>query len=550
MVEFVPASLGFDPVRFPSYRKNQLEIATVTVDSPKRFHCWDAAPGSGKSLAYLTAGLLDGGRILVLTVTKNLQSQVLRDAATLGAKDIRGAANYPCIALERGGFFESYGPVGGSCEEGPCRAGKHCSLREKGCHNFDAIRAAHDANIVIGNYSLWLSWAKHSNPDVIGKFDMLVLDEAHNAADQLVRYCAVELDRAEVKSALGLNLPPVDDGIDVWSSWAKEASAIAVARINEAQKAMKEFFGDKALLKKKILRLKKLDRGLAEMSKARNWKRTESPAKDVEVPGTAHDWIAYSTPRGANFSPVWAHQYAEEYLFRGIPKVVLSSGTLLPSVTKRLGIPPAQAHWHEVKSSFDPRRRPIIYVPTTRIDHRATEGQLRIWMNRIDRLLDDRLDRKTLIHSVSYARADYIKKYSRHAQHMLTHRPHETRQTIEAFKRSAAPSILVTPAAVEGIDFPFSEVRFIIIAKVPFASSADPVFKARCKADPDYRFECAALLIVQMVGRGMRAVDDWVECVIVDDHFSYLRYKTSWPAHVKAAWRQSDSLPKPLKLTA
>jgi Rad3-related DNA helicase len=103
---------------------------------------------------------------------------------------------------------------------------------------------------------------------------------------------------------------------------------------------------------------------------------------------------------------------------------------------------------------------------------------------------------------------------------------------------------------VEGVDFPGDDIRFQIIAKVPFASSTDPVFKMRCKQDPSYRFECAALLIVQMCGRGMRSVSDWVETAVVDEHFGYLRWRAGWPKWFKDAWQEWESLPPPLKLAA
>jgi Rad3-related DNA helicase len=147
---------------------------------------------------------------------------------------------------------------------------------------------------------------------------------------------------------------------------------------------------------------------------------------------------------------------------------------------------------------------------------------------------------------VSYDRAEEIKQRSQFGKYMLTHTSKNTRKVVERFKRATAPCILVSPAMVEGVDFPFDLVRCQLVVKVPFASSTDPVFKARCKADPAYRFECAALLLIQMCGRGMRAATDWCETVVVDDHFSYLRGKTTWPAWFRAAWLQFDRVPSPL----
>jgi Rad3-related DNA helicase len=545
-----PVGLGL-PAKFTEYRKHQLDTALSIAASDKRFQCLSAPVGVGKSLLLMTLAKLMDARTLYLTGTKNLQSQLNGDFSSIGLSDVRGAANYRCVALDRNGILEGYGPIGSTCDQGPCRVGIYCPMREgTGCHQFDTIAAARDSQLVSTSFAYWLSLARHSDPTLLGEFDLLICDEAHSLTDWLVDFCAVELDRAEIKSLLGKDLPPLAEGVDVWAEWANRAATLARFKANELRDQLKLLGGDRKSITKLLLRLTSLERELGEMSRAKGWKRSEDTKRTTAIPGTTSDWIAWETPKGAKFSPVWAHQYAEQYLFRGIKKVVLSSGTLLPSVTKRLGIADGTYEWHEVPSAFDPKRRPIIYIPTTRIDNRAVEGQYRIWANRIDQIIKDRLDRKILIHSVSYARAEDIKQRSKFGHIMLTHGSHNTRQVIEQFKKAKPPCVLVSPAMVEGVDFADDLVRCVIVSKVPFASSTDPVFKARCKQDPDYRFECAALMMIQMSGRGMRSVKDWCEIFVVDDHYNYLRFKTKWPGWVRDAWVEHSSPPPPLKFAS
>lgn len=558
MAEILPVSLGL-PARFQRYRPGQLEAAIDIVASDKRISAVSAPTGSGKSgLTITIANLLDS-RTLYLTATKNLQRQVTDEFKSIGLLDIRGQANYRCVALDKGGYLEGFGVPGSSCLEGPCRVGVHCHLRNRGCTYYDSVKAAREARIVVTNYAFWLSLGRHGDPETLGKFDLLICDEAHDSAEWLTDFCAVELDGAEVQKLIGESLPPVDEGVDVWSAWARENGHKAKRKAEGLRLLLKQRPANRQQLTKELLRLSALERDLAEMARAKSWRRTEQASKQVEVPGEMSDWIAYRTAKGARFTPVWSHQYAEELLFRSIPKIVLSSGTLLPSIVNRLGIQSDQYDWHEVKSSFDPARRPLIYIPTTRVDQRMVEGQKRMWINRIDQILSTRLDRKVLIHSVSYARAVEIYERSRYGKKastdagdvMLLHSSsRETHDLVQRFKNAKAPCVLVSPAMTEGVDFPDNEVRCIILAKVPFASSADPLFKQRCKQDPNYRFECAAQTIIQMAGRGMRAASDWVECFIADDHFSYLRSKTSWPSWFSASWRQYETVPPPLKVAA
>jgi ATP-dependent DNA helicase DinG len=537
------------PARFKDYRVGQAEAAIALWESDKRFSGLSAPPGSGKTaIAFTAINLLDA-RTLYLTATRNLQRQVAAEFEAIGLTNVLGASNYRCVALDENGLLAGYGKPGSSCADGPCRVGVRCRLRDGGCLHYDAEARARNSKLVLTNYAKWISLGRYSDPESLGKFDLIIADEAHLAADILTEFCAVELSREEIKRLLGLDLPALDEGVEVWATWAKGAALKASMKqkqlrdeLQGCSRAYRQQFT------KQLLRLSSLERDLIEMSRAGGWLRTDDASKQVDAPGTVSDWIAYATDKGARFTPVWAHQYAEKYLFRGVKRAVLSSGTLMPSTMKRLGIDERQYDWHEVKSSFDPKRRPIIYIPTTRLDQRSTEGQKRMWMNRIDQIVRARLDKKILIHSVSYKRAEEIRDRAvkagyAWARYVMIHTSRETQATVEKFKKAKAPCVLISPALTEGVDFPDDEVRVQILCKVPFASATDPLFKARCKADNNYRFECAALLMVQMSGRGMRSAQDAVESWVIDDHYDYLRGKVAFPSWYKAAWRQLDNVP-------
>lgn len=554
----LPAAIGLPP-NIPRFRDGQLEAALDIVASTNRFSCLSAAPGFGKSACYVAIAKLLDVRTLILTGTKNLQKQLLGDFSSIGLREIKGQGNYRCVALDKGGVLEGYGVVGATCSDGPCHAGVQCHMRRgKGCLFYDDVNRAKDADLVVSNYAYHLANGRYGDPGVLGEFGLLICDEAHASVDRVTDFSAVELNGQEVQRLLGDTLPPIDEGVDVWAAWARDAAHKAKRKADQLRLSLKQRPANRQQLTKELLRLTALERDLTEMARAKAWRRTEQASKQVDMPGEMSDWIAYKTAKGARFTPIWSHQYAEELLFRGVKKVVLSSGTLMPSIVDRLGIPRDQFDWHEVKSSFDPKRRPIIYIPTTRVDNRMVEGQKRLLVNAIDRIVGARLDRKGIIPSVSYDRANEIIARSRFGGRaerredvvMVTHERGKVQEALEKFKRAKAPCVLVSPALVEGIDLIYDMCRYIILPKVPFASSTDPLFKARCKADPKYRFECAALLMVQTMFRGMRAADDWCEILVLDEHYGYLRFKTEWPGYVRAAWQESSSVPPPLKVAA
>jgi len=397
-----PPDLGFNAALFPEYRAHQLDIAMALTEH-KRFSLLSAPTGAGKSLIYLTAAKLLGARTLILTGTKGLQEQLMSDFSDAGMVDIRGQSNYRCVALDRS--LRDFGKRGGGCDEGPCHAGVYCALRhEGGCHYYDAQDAARHAQIVVTNYAYWMTLGRYSDPHAIGEFDLLVLDEAHTAPDHLSSFCAVSFDSEKVNALLGLRLPAVSEGLPVWVDWARSSLTVAIRRTKEAQDDIKKAQGSaRGLAVHRVLSLTDIARGLERLAGAGRWLNADAATRDAHMPGADTDWVAeaFKTKHssGIRFTPVWAHAYAEPVIFRGIPKIVLVSATLTRDVGKYLGIAPEEMDYREVRSSFDPRRRPLIYVPTVRVDRSMNEGAKRLWMNRIDKVISTRLDRKGIIHT-------------------------------------------------------------------------------------------------------------------------------------------------------
>jgi Rad3-related DNA helicase len=491
--------------------------------------------------------MLAGGRSLVLVGTKGLQSQILDDFKEIGATDIRGQSNYRCVALDD--FLMGYGRPGSGCNEGPCHVGIHCSLKKDGgCLYYDAITQAKYANIVVSNYAFWLTVGRHRDDNPIGKFDNLILDEAHTAPEWLSRFCQVKLDRNEIKQLIGLDLPPVNEGVEVWSAWAITARRLVAVEEGEYRKRLSTA---KQAATKKLLRLKEIDRDLEQLASAATWRNAETPNREVVVPGRQTDWIAEKTKTGLLFSPVWAHVYAEPYLFQGIDRVILSSATLSQSTRRYLGIGPKKVEYIPGGDGFDPDRRPFIYLPTVKVDRHITEGEIRQWINKMDRIIGDRLDRKGIIHTRSYARAKIIKERSKHGDLMMLHTSRDLRQTVQRFKDAKAPAVLVSPSLEEGFDFPDDECRYQIIAKVPFIDTRSPLMKARASSDKQYMNHEAALALTQSVGRSVRSSSDFAENFIIDDHWGWFRNAASreFPTWFKKAWKESRSIPDPPSLT-
>jgi len=469
-----------------------------------------------------------------LVATKALQEQLYADWSPMGMEDLRGHRNYPCasagpeaaahdslddpddedvecdeidgLSLYGGGYPDHLLP-GKWVDE---------SLTGYACVHKLKMAEAAEAPIVVTNYSKWFSSA-----DRLGEFDLLVVDEAHSAVDKVVEAVAVRLNWRAVRVLLAhggthsLHLPPERSGVEAWAEWAR---GFALPAAREAYRRLDAREGKGAVggkrqvnpeVRRTLQRLERLGKNLRRFTDG------------VERTPWVLDKEAY---HGVTLSPVFAGDYAEAYLFRGVPRVILSSAT--PPEPEELGIDRGHDAI-ELDSIFSLRRRPFIFVaesPYMRWDTSSAERSLQVAL--MDRALEaGRLDRKGIYHTRSYDRARDILGRSRYAAYMTL-----DREVYEAAPVDA-PCVWLTPIAEEGVDMPGPQIRYAFIPKVPFLRTVDsPVQAARHAADPGdrkanlpgYVDKMAARTLEQDYGRVMRYEEDWGECLCFDANIKRL----------------------------
>jgi Rad3-related DNA helicase len=260
-------------------------------------------------------------------------------------------------------------------------------------------------------------------------------------------------------------------------------------------------------------------------------------------------WVVERQGKSARIAPVWPAPYAENFLFLGIAKIVLVSATIQEKTLELLGVGRDDFDFFDYPSSFPVARRPVIQVPSgVRVKHSWEEIEQKQWVRRMDQIIDRRLDRKGIIHTVSYERRDVVLKYTRHRDIMVINFGRDTREVVEDFKNAEPPVVLVSPSMVSGWDLPMEECEYAIIAKVPFPDSRSGVIKARTAEDANYGPYLAMLTIVQASGRGMRSADDQCEILIVDDMFEWFwrKYQSFSPRWFRPAVKRVATIPDPL----
>lgn len=545
-----PCELGFAP-KFTRWYDDQIEAFDRIVSNTKRFTALGMPTGGGKSLTGMLTMLLHPGvtRAIYLTANRGLQDQVSRDGESIGLLDIRGARNYPCTAVEPGSMLSRFrhGRYTVGCDEGPCHSGVWCPYApdrkqpqiRPSCPYYGRLYDIRRTNFVGSNYAMW--FAANEYAEGLGTFDLLLLDEAHDVEKELEGFLTIEISSDECKY-VGSKFPK-GVALQNWKDWANHFRGPLAAKI-EALDLMPPTDVEGVRERRK---LKAIHSKLERLSGI-------EPLK----------WVVDEDGLTAKFCPVRVAAYAEEYLFRHIPHVVLMSATLTHKTLSDLGLTREAYTFWEAPSRFPVARRPIYSVETTppvRVNHAMDEESKFFWMRRIDRIIETRqsLGWKGLIHTVSYERMRDLHRRSDFKDLFVVHDPkghvhgdqvfHDLPKAIEYFKDSNRPLVLVSPSVVTGYDFPHDDCRYQIIAKIPIPDMRGPLMAARKQIDQGYAGYTAMQKLVQACGRGMRAPDDWCETFIVDDVFADYFYRTNRkhaPQWFQNAIERVDYLPDPL----
>ena len=508
-----PHDLGLPP-KFRSWRPGQMEAISAGLDCTKRFVAHAMPTGSGKSLVYMGEAMMRGCRVCILTATKGLQDQLLHDFGHCGLVAVKGRGNFDCI--------EAPHDRPRTCEDGP-HMGCHESKKrrdETDCPYREQYYTAMDSQLVVTNYAYWCAINQYG--DGLGEFDLLVLDEAHDSPGFVCDAVNVYMTAYDVIRVLQTDWPR-------WPLNPKEWTQFANSNIGKAQQLVSE------LATKMLMGL---DGGPAAMDRLKSYKRLVSKLETlIKLQG---QWVVdpvHGREDGYRIQLVWAREYAEEILFRGVPNIRLISATMMPKTLQMLGCPSDSFRFYDYDSFFPPSRSPVYFIPTVKLNYKSDDADYWMLVERIDEILDGRPDRKGIIHTVSFDRAKRIQAASRHGHRMMLNdnRPGSAMRIVEEFKRSTEPYVLVTPSVSTGYDFPYSECEFQIVCKAPFPDLKSAVMKSRMDKDNSYLSYEMAMTLVQSTGRGTRADDDQCENFVIDDSVqaAYNRF----PGHYPNWWR-------------
>lgn len=236
---------------------------------------------------------------------------------------------------------------------------------------------------------------------------------------------------------------------------------------------------------------------------------------------------ANGTADGVALKPLYVDDFFQEYVFPKATSFLLSSATFLTpkQQLQEVGVDPANVAVVSLPNQFPVENRPIKtpFVADMRTKHAPDDAYQQL----ADRLLDivhAHRDASGIVHCVSYNRQHQLAQALRAtpiADRVLVHDAEESEETLQTFKESSRPQLLLSVAMEEGIDLKDDHARYNVIVKLPNPSMGDNRIHERTVEyeEWDWYFRQTAINLVQAYGRTTRTAEDTSTTYILDASF-------------------------------
>jgi ATP-dependent DNA helicase DinG len=424
--------------------------------------------------------------------------------------------------------------------------GASCPYRAT-CFSERAIAAAHEANLIVTNYHLLfahLAVRQQTDEDlVLPAFDMLVLDEAHEAAD-IARDCfgfsvsefavrrlaraADLLGHRELGDVLRAEARQLFEALGRYARSPRYQSRLTApgfasgSDLVSALVTLTRLAANTAADEEADVNLRTKARAARRQADALGSRLAE--ALRVADPGKVY-FIELDAKGRAKLGAKWLDvaDLLRDELFARTSSVTLVSATLTTGgtfdfVRRELGVA-ADALELVAESPFDFRRQALLVIPDGIPEPRdprfadAVAGAMQQVIDACDGRVLGLFTSYKIMNAVYEQIAGDIHRVFKQGDLPRT-------ELARIFKEDVGSVLLGTESFWTGIDVPGEALTGVVIDKLPFPNVEDPVVNAICARDkgwfPNYFLPRAIIMLRQGVGRLIRSQSDIGVVVILD----------------------------------
>jgi len=515
-------------------RKEQKEALNFIESEYQRnklnkFFLLNLPVGSGKShLALMIAdwykkNVNKMAKVDIITNSKLLQDQYSNEYESIS--DLKGKENYECeqysCSCAQGAEFNRLNKT--SCESCPYTYAKESFI---------------SGNMSLTNFYLYILYAIY-NPKLLESRDsrVLIVDEAHEFDDVMSDFITIKITETMVKRfkfsdeySIMKQLKGVTT-ITQYVDFLKYLNGEVLTTLESMEKGMssapRNVKQDKRDLKiNKVIGGKNSDVKLMQLATDLRQLQLKIEIFLKEYKENPNNWVLESyynekvKQKELSLEPIWAYDYLDKYVFSNYDMVVLMSGTILDkSLFCQLnGLDVSKAVYYSIRSPFNPKNRPIFYMPLGKMSYKSKEETFKKYIPYIKKLLDKYKNKKGIIHTNSFELAKWIEQSIRDPR-LIFHDSSNKDEMLKLHKESEEPTVIVSPSMDTGVSFDNDDARFQIIAKVPYPSLGSQKNKLRQSNNPDWYSWKTVSGLIQMTGRPVRSNIDYADTIIIDGGF-------------------------------
>jgi len=501
------------------YQKNKLN----------KFFLLNLPVGSGKShLALMIAdwykkNVNKMAKVDIITNSKLLQDQYSNEYESIS--DLKGKENYECeqysCSCAQGAEFNRLNKT--SCDSCPYTSAKESFI---------------SGNMSLTNFYLYILYAIY-NPKLLESRDsrVLIVDEAHEFDDVMSDFITIKVTENMVKRfkfadeySIMKQLKAVTS-ISNYVDFLKYLNGEVLTTLESMEKGMstspRNVKQDKRDLKiNKLIGGKNSDVKTMQLATDLRQLQLKIEIFLKEYKENPNNWVLETyyneklKQKELSLEPIWAYDYLDKYVFSNYDMVVLMSGTILDkSLFCQLnGLDVSKAVYYSIRSPFNPKNRPIFYMPLGKMSYKSKEETFKKYIPYIKKLLDKYKNKKGIIHTNSFELAKWIEQ-SINDPRLIFHDSSNKDEMLKLHKESEEPTVIVSPSMDTGVSFDNDDARFQIIAKVPYPSLGSQKNKLRQSNNPDWYAWKTVSGLVQMSGRPVRSEIDYADTIILDGSF-------------------------------
>ncbi|HUZ43610.1 MAG TPA: ATP-dependent DNA helicase, partial [Acidimicrobiales bacterium] len=421
-----------------------------------------------------------------------------------------------------------------------CPGASRCPMGEE-CFAEEARRRAAAADVVVVNTHLYGAHLA-SGSAVLPPHDVVVFDEAHELEDVVASSLGLELGAGRLRAlsraaraiVSGPGVRAAERVSDVADRLEQALEDLAGQRLNEPlpEDLAAALGASGAALAELLNTLRQVDD--TEAAKARAMQALTHLVEDVQsLTKVGRDrvaWVERSDRAPVlKVAPVEVGPLLEKSLW-GEVTAVLTSATIPPRLTGRVGLPPDGCDQIDVGSPFPYGENALLYCAAHLPDPRAPGYEAAL--HEEIAALAGAAGGRTLalftswraMHSAAEALAGRL------PGHLYTQADLPKPALIEAFTSDESACLLATQGFFQGVDVPGRTLSLVCIDRIPFPRPDEPLNQARRERAGAAAFSVvdlprAATMLAQAAGRLIRSSTDRGVVAVLDPRLAKATYR-------------------------